>query len=135
MITKEDLASKWVLCKQAERYGLEFGKACYEWKLKLDLSDTSFVLADVLKELEIPEEAGYRWLSVYMASESIKLLKFEKRRNRGEPPDSFEDLRKLVKRMLNIGFVQLKTDPKIDPSHLDSAKTWAQIVLDKKIAA
>ncbi len=48
----------------------------------------------------------------------------EKRKNRNEPVDDFEEVRAVALRMLNIGLREMR---KTEPNHslLDSAKTWA----------
>jgi hypothetical protein len=52
----------------------------------------------------------------------------EKRKNRNEPIDDFEEVRKVAIKMLNIGMREMK---KTEANHslLDSAKTWAQCKL------
>ena len=53
----------------------------------------------------------------------------EKRKNRSEPVKDFEELRQLALTMLNVGYRELKKEGR-DPSHLASAKTWAQCRLE-----
>ena len=130
-VVKQDLLKKWHQCRRAEKYGLEFGKACYAWRQKLIQTGSTTTLEDVWKDLKITDDAGNRWLSVYMKANGIERLHIEKRKNRSEPPDSFEVLRALAKKMLTIGFQQLK-ETDIDPSHLDAAKTWAMCRLEEK---
>lgn len=129
---KSLLQDKWEKCQETEQRGIEFGQACYEWRKKLEKTNSPFTINDVLKELNVPDEPVNRWLKVYMDKSGIKLLKPEKRMNRSEPPDSFEVLRKLAKTMLTIGFKELKNQGKTDPSHLDAAKTWAALRLEEK---
>lgn len=128
---KAEIIPAWEKCKQTEKYGIEFGKICFKWREKLIYDDSLYRVEDLWKELNIPEGSGRRWLSAYMKSEDIKLVKIEKRTNRSEPPDDFEVLRKLAKKMLNIGFKTLK-ETNIDPSHLSAAKTWANCRIEEK---
>lgn len=66
-----------------------------------------------------------------MESAGLTRPKREKRVNRAEPPDNFEVLRKLAKKMLNLGFQELRKT-KVESSHLAAAKTWALCRLEKK---
>lgn len=62
-------------------------------------------------------------------SEGGGIVRTEKRKNRGAPADSFEQIRTLALRMLTEGFKVLK--PTGNPSHLDAAKTWAKDTLER----
>src|SRR2546425_5148442 len=58
----------------------------------------------------------------------------EKRKNRNEPVDDFEDVRRAALKMLAIGYREMQ---KTEANHslLDSAKTWAQCKLEDRDAA
>jgi hypothetical protein len=55
----------------------------------------------------------------------------EKRKNRNEPVDDFEDVRKAALKMLSLGHVELRKT-NANYSLLDSAKTWAQSKLENR---
>lgn len=130
-LVKKEISKKWKKCQKAEKYGLEFGQACYIWRERLQKEGSTFTLDDVWKDLNISPDAGNRWVGAYMKENGIERLHIEKRTNRSEPPDSFEVLRKLAKKMLNLGFAQLR-ETNIDASHLSAAKTWALCRLEEK---
>jgi hypothetical protein len=63
----------------------------------------------------------------YALAKSKPVNHIEKRRNRNDPPDSFEEIRGLARRMVYLGYQTMMERGESNPAHLDSAKTWAQI--------
>jgi hypothetical protein len=129
---KTEIAAAWKNCIQTEKYGLEFGRVCYEAQQKFrtvgGVGNKGKGIAAIWRELNIPERTAYRWIDSWMESKGLVRLHIEKRNNRSEPPDSFEVLRSMALNALQDGFKSVQGDS----SHVDAAKTWARLrLLDK----
>jgi hypothetical protein len=130
---KTKIAAAWKNCIQTEKYGLEFGRVCYEARQKFrtvgGVGNKGKGIAAIWRELNIPERTAYRWIEVWMESKGLVRLHIEKRKNRSDPPDSFEVLRSMALSALRDGFKTVQGDA----SHVDAAKTWARCRLLEKL--
>jgi hypothetical protein len=102
-------------------------------------TDTSERTAQYWQKLSrVPEDTAAKYVEdVTKAGGEISssgLLKSqphtEKRKNRSEPVDDFEQLRMLAVEMVDVGYKQLKENGE-NASHLHAAKTWAKGRLQK----
>jgi hypothetical protein len=134
--------------QKTEKYNLEFGKVCCEWRDKFKargFRKEGDGVSPVLDELGIPKSSAYYWMNRYEISIGVKSARpekqkpqapslwtpeNEKRANRSDPIASMEGHKILVKRMLEAGYRTLLAKKAADQSHLWAAKDWAQLKLD-----
>jgi hypothetical protein len=125
---KQEINEAWTRCgKMSEQEGLTFGQTCYEWQQKLvtkgGVGNKGKGIVAILQQLSIPERTAYWWITKYKESQEIGNVS-ERRKNRNEPVDDFEEIRACAIKMLNVGLQEMR---KTEANHslLDSAKTWA----------
>ena len=74
-LLKTQLAIAWKNCSQAERYGLEFGRICYEAQQKFrtagGVGNKGKGIAAIWQELNIPERTAYRWINAHLEAEGL----------------------------------------------------------------
>jgi hypothetical protein len=133
--------------RKSEKYNLEFGKVCCEWRDKFkqkktgpQSKGTGFIL--ILKKTGVPISTAYWWMERYEVSIGAKPEKQkpeapspwtpdnEKRANRSEPIARMDGYKILAKKMLEAGFCELLKKKAADQSHLWAAKDWAKLRLD-----
>lgn len=68
------LRAAWALCQQTERYGLEFGKLCYELQQEHTAqgSRTGGGLRATLHDVGIPYRTAYWWIDRYLIAEGLR---------------------------------------------------------------
>jgi hypothetical protein len=134
--------------QKTEKYNLEFGKVCYEWRNKFKAQgfrkEGDGVCA-ILDKLRIPRSTAYFWMNKYEISIGLKPARptkettevpsvwtraDEKRANRSDPIAGMEGYKLLAKKMLETGYRALVAKKAADQSHLWAAKDWAQLRLD-----
>ena len=71
---EREISSAWNDCEKLEKYGLEFGRVCYEWqqKLRAQGSRTGGGLRPILDKVGIPKSTAYWWIGRYMESEGLR---------------------------------------------------------------
>ena len=136
--------------QRTEKYNLEFGKVCCEWRDKFkqkktgpQSKGTGFLL--ILEETGIPISTAYWWMERYEISIGVKTAKpeklkleapalwtpaDEKRANRSDPIGCMDGYKSLAKKMLEAGYCDLLKKKAADQSHLWAAKDWAKLRLD-----
>jgi len=147
-----EIKAAWQQYRTTEKYGLEFGKVCCEWREKFGQQRTGPLtkgtgLAQILSQLNPPCKEGkaYYWMNQYEISTGAKAAKpekqkpeapspwtpdNEKRANRSEPIACMDGYKLLAKKMLEAGFRELLKKKAADQSHLWAAKDWAKLRLD-----
>lgn len=121
---KVEISRAWKTAYAAESGGLDFGKTCYEWGLRLDK------IYPLYKELGIrPTDANW-WVEKYKSSIGLKDLHKEKRPNRSSP-NSFGDIQRVSLRILLSGFQILSEQEPENLRLLQSAKDWAHARLSR----
>jgi len=134
--------------QKTERYNLEFGKVCCEWRDKFKAKgfrkEGDGVCA-ILDKLRIPRSTAYFWMNKYEVSIGAKTARpekekpeaslpwtptDEKRANRSDPIAGMDGYKLLAKKMLEAGFCELLKKKAADQSHLWAAKDWARLRLD-----
>lgn len=156
MTTKEQavavIKAAWQQYRTTEKYGLEFGKVCCEWRDKFGQKRTGPLtkgtgLAQIVSQLNPPCKEGkaYYWMNEYEISIGAKTARpvkqkpeapspwtpdNEKRANRSDPISSMDGYKLLAKKMLEAGYRTLLAKKAADQSHLWAAKDWAQLKLD-----
>lgn len=133
--------------QKIEKYNLEFGRVCCEWRDKFKargFRKNGDGVVPILEKLNIPASTAYFWMNKYELSIGVKPAKpekhkpetpsvwtppDEKRQNRSDPAE-MKTYKVLVKKMLNAGYRTLKAEKAADPSHLWAAKDWAKLTLD-----
>ena len=134
--------------QRIEKYNLEFGKVCCEWRDKFKargFRKEGDGVSPILDELGIPKSSAYYWMNRYEISIGVKSARpekqkpeapslwtpaDEKRANRSEPIACMDDYKLLAKKMLEAGFCELLKKKAADQSHLWAAKDWAKLRLD-----
>jgi hypothetical protein len=134
--------------QKIEKYNLEFGKVCCEWRDKFrarGFRKRGDGVVPILEKLGIPTSTAYYWMNKYEISIGVKPAKSEKqkpeapslwtpadekRANRSDPIAGMEGYKLLAKKMLEAGYHSLLTKKAADQSHLWAAKDWAQLRLD-----
>jgi hypothetical protein len=134
--------------QRIEKYNLEFGKVCCEWRDKFKAKGfrkEGDGVSPILDELGIPKSSAYYWMNRYEISIGVKSARLEKqkpeapslwthadekRANRSEPIACIEKYKILAKKMLEAGFSELLKKNAADQSHLWAAKDWAKLRLD-----
>jgi hypothetical protein len=116
-----EISKAWRRVKKVEKYGIAFGKTYRSWAEKLSPQ----AMADLCKRQDIDINIAGWWGDLWAKSEGMKALHNERHVNRNDPPDSFEPIRKLAIKMLNIGYQQLWSTGDGDRSQLVAAKQWA----------
>ena len=120
----------WDIYQSAKsKHGLDFGKICYEWreKFKSRAGRTSKGegIIPILEQFKIPVSTAYHWIIKY--EKSIGLRPWtpdqEKRKNRSEPLNTFDEVKSLAIEIVNAGYLALRADR--DRGHLWAAKEWA----------
>lgn len=146
------IKAAWQHYQKTEKYGLEFGKVCCEWRDKFGQKLTGphtkgTGLAQILSQLNPPCKEGkaYYWMNEYEISIGTKTAKpvkqkpeapspwtpdNEKRANRSDPISGIDGFKLLAKKMLEAGYRTLLAEKAADQSHLWAAKDWAQLKLD-----
>jgi hypothetical protein len=133
--------------QKAEKYNLEFGRVCCEWRDRFkqkrtgpQSKGTGFI--PILKKTGIPISTAYWWMERYEVSIGAKTEKQkpegpslwapdnERRANRSAPIACMDGYRLLAKKMLEAGFCELLRKKTADQSHLWAAKDWAKLRLD-----
>lgn len=147
-----EIKAAWQQYRTTEKYGLEFGKVCCEWRDKFGQQRTGPLtkgtgLARILSQLSPPCKEGkaYYWMNQYEISTGAKTARpekqkpeaplpwtpaNEKRANRSEPIACMDGYKILAKKMLEAGFCELLKKKAADQSHLWAAKDWAKLRLD-----
>jgi hypothetical protein len=147
MTMKEQaLAEIEVAWQKIEKYNLEFGKVCCEWRDKFKAKGfrkQGDGVSPILEELGIPASTAYFWMSKYEISIGVKPTKpekqkpeaspswtpdKEKRKNRTESIGSEDAIVALARKVIDAGYEALKDS--IDPSHLHAAVTLAKQSLE-----
>jgi hypothetical protein len=132
--------------QKTEKYNLEFGRVCCEWRDKFkqrktgpQSKGTGFI--PILKKTGVPISTAYWWMERYEVSIGAKPEKQkleapspwtpenEKRANRSEPIACIEKYKILAKKMLEAGFSELLKKKAADQSHLWAAKDWAKLMI------
>ena len=134
--------------QKIEKYNLEFGKVCCEWRDKFKargFRKEGDGVSPILDLLGIPKSTAYWWMNRYEISigartakpekEKPALLSIwtpanEKRANRSDPIACMDGYKLLAKKMLEAGFCELLKKKAADQSHLWAAKDWAKLRLD-----
>ena len=134
--------------QRIEKYNLEFGKVCCEWRDKFKAKGfrkEGAGVTPILEELGIPTSTAYWWMNKYEISIGAKPAKpekqkpevllpwtpdNEKRANRSDPISGMDGYKLLAKKMLEAGFCELLRKKAADQSHLWAAKDWAKLRLD-----
>jgi hypothetical protein len=134
--------------QKIERYNLEFGKICCEWRDKFKAKGfrkEGDGVSPILDELGIPKSSAYYWMNRYEISIGAKPAKpekqkpeallpwtpdNEKRANRSDPIGCMDGYKILAKQMLEVGYRALLAKKAADQSHLWAAKDWAKLKLD-----
>jgi hypothetical protein len=133
--------------QKTEKYNLEFGRVCCEWRDKFkqkktgpQSKGTGFI--PILKKTCVPISTAYWWMERYEVSIGAKPEKQkpeppslwthadEKRANRSDPIAGMKGYKILAKKMLEAGYRALLSKKSADQSHLWAAKDWAQLKLD-----
>lgn len=132
----------------AERYNLNFGKICCQWRDKFrarGFRKKGDGVVPILEQLGIPASTAYFWMNKYEISIGVKPTKpekekleasslwtpdNEKRANRSDPIAGMKGYKILAKKMLEAGYRSLLAKKAADQSHLWAAKDWAQLRLD-----
>jgi len=140
-----EIKSAW---QKTEKYNLEFGKVCCEWRDKFrarGFRKRGDGVVPILEELRIPTSTAYFWMNKYEISIGAKPAKpekqkseapslwthsDEKRANRSDPIAGMKGYKILAKKMLEAGYHALLAKKAADQSHLWAAKDWAQLRLD-----
>jgi hypothetical protein len=134
--------------QKTEKYNLEFGKVCYEWRNQFKAQgfrkEGDGVCA-ILDKLRIPRSTAYFWMNKYEVSIGMKPARptketpevpsvwtpaGEKRANRSDPIAGMKGYKILAKKMLEAGYRTLLAKKAADQSHLWAAKDWAKLRLD-----
>lgn len=133
--------------QRIEKYNLEFGKVCCEWRDKFrarGFRKRGDGVVPILEQLGIPISTAYFWMNKYEISTGVKPAKPEKERaeapslwtpdnekraNRSEPIAGMKGYKILAKKMLEAGYRTLLTKKAADQSHLWAAKDWVQLRL------
>ena len=139
--------------QKIEKYNLDFGKVCCEWRDKFrarGFRKRGGGVSPILEELGIPASTAYFWMNKYEMSIGVKPTKpekqkpeeqkpeaslpwtpdNEKRANRSEPIACLDLYKPLAKKMLEAGYRELLKNKAADQSHLWAAKDWAKLRLD-----
>ncbi|HUO18118.1 MAG TPA: hypothetical protein VMX38_24300 [Verrucomicrobiae bacterium] len=147
-----EIKAAWQQYRATEKYGLEFGKVCCEWRDKFGQKRTGPLtkgtgLAQILSQLNPPCKEGkaYYWMNQYEISTGAKTARpekqkpeaplpwtpeNEKRANRSDPIGCMDKYRALAKKMLEAGYYELLKKQAADQSHLWAAKDWAKLRLE-----
>jgi hypothetical protein len=147
-----EIKAAWQQYRTTEKYGLEFGKVCCEWRDKFGQKRTGPLtkgtgLAQILSQLNPPCKEGkaYYWMNQFEISTGAKTARpekqkpeapspwipdNEKRANRSDPIAGMKGYKILAKKMLEAGFCELLKKKAADQSHLWAAKDWAKLRLD-----
>src|SRR5271157_4029490 len=146
-----EIKAAWQQYRTTEKYGLEFGKVCCEWRDKFGQKRTGPLtkgtgLAQILSQLNPPCKEGkaYYWMNQYEISTGAKTARpekqkpeaslpwtpGEKRANRSDPIAGMTGYKILAKKMLEAGYRTLLAKKAADHSHLWAAKDWAQLRLE-----
>jgi hypothetical protein len=147
-IKEQALAEIKAAWQKIEKYNLDFGKVCCEWrdqfKAKGFRKEGDGVIP-ILEQLSIPTSTAYFWMNKYEISIGVKPAKphkqmpqasslwtpeNEKRANRSDPISGMKGYKILVKKMLDAGYRTLLAKKAADQSHLWAAKDWAKLKLD-----
>jgi hypothetical protein len=134
--------------QRTEKYNLEFGMVCYEWRGKFKAQgfrkEGDGVCA-ILDKLRIPRSTAYFWMNKYEVSIGARTARpqkqtpeaplpwtpdNEKRANRSDPIGSLDGYKDLAKKMLEAGYCELLRKKAADQSHLWAAKDWVKLRLD-----
>jgi hypothetical protein len=130
-----EISEAWRRYQRTEKDRLELGRVNHKWweefKTQGGVGNKGEGICAIWVKLNIPKTTAYRSIDEYMTVAGLSRPRREKRTNRAEPPDSFEVLRALAKKMLNLGFQELRKT-NTEPSHLAAAKTWALCRLEEK---
>jgi hypothetical protein len=134
--------------QRIEKYNLEFGKVCCEWRDKFKargFRKQGDGVVPCLEYLGIPTSTAYFWMNKYEISIGVKPARpskenpeafspwtpdNEKRANRSDPISGMRGYKILAKKMLEAGYCELLKKKAADQSHLWAAKDWAQLRLD-----
>jgi len=134
--------------QKIEKYNLEFGKVCCEWRDRFKAKGfrkEGDGVVPILEQLGIPTSTAYFWMNKYEISIGAKPAKpqkqkpevpslwtreDEKRANRSDPIAGMEGYKILAKKMLEAGYRALLAKKAADQSHLWAAKDWAKLRLD-----
>jgi len=133
--------------QRTEKYNLEFGMVCYEWRGKFKAQgfrkEGDGVCA-ILDKLRIPRSTAYFWMNKYEVSIGARTARpqkqtpeaplpwtpdNEKRANRSDPIGSLDGYKDLAKKMLEAGYCELLRKKAADQSHLWAAKDWVKLRL------
>src|SRR6266568_6924001 len=73
---QSEISSAWQAYQKTEKYGLEFGRVCCEWRDKLKSQggrgNKGSKLLQLWKSLEIPQSTAYWWMERYQTSIGVK---------------------------------------------------------------
>ena len=145
---KQALAEIKAAWQKVEKYNLEFGRVCCEWRDKFrarGFRKGGDGVVPILEQLGIPASTAYFWMNKYEISIGVKPAKpekqkpeapsvwtpdNEKRANRSDPIAGMKGYKILAKKMLEAGYRALLAKKAADQSHLWAAKDWAQLRLD-----
>jgi hypothetical protein len=134
--------------QRIEKYNLEFGKICCEWRDRFKAKGfrkEGDGVSPILDELGIPKSSAYFWMFRYEVSIGAKTAKpekqkpeapspwtpeNEKRANRSDPIAGMSGYKILAKQMLEVGYCELLKKKAADQSHLWAAKDWAKLRLE-----
>jgi hypothetical protein len=147
-LKQQSLAEIKAAWQKTEKYNLEFGKVCYEWRNQFKAQgfrkEGDGVCA-ILDKLRIPRSTAYFWMNKYEVSIGMKPARptketpevpsvwtpaGEKRANRSDPIAGMKGYKILAKKMLEAGYRTLLAKKAADQSHLWAAKDWAKLRLD-----
>jgi hypothetical protein len=104
----------WENLKKTEKYGLEFGKVCYEWQQKLKtvggVGNKGKGIVPTLEQLSIPESTAYWWIDRYKIAANLKQEKTENLNFNRPETRGFKDKPRLslfLRRLMAIGAVSV----------------------------
>lgn len=147
-LKKHALAEIKAAWKRIEKYNLEFGKICCEWRDRFKAKGfrkEGDGVVPILEQLGIPTSTAYFWMNKYEISVGAKPAKpekqkpevpslwtreDEKRANRSDPIAGMDGYKILAKKMLEAGYRALLAKKAADQSHLWAAKDWAKLRLE-----
>jgi hypothetical protein len=134
--------------QKIEKYNLEFGRVCCEWRDKFrarGFRKSGDGVVPILEQLGIPTSTAYFWMNKYEISIGVKPARPTKqtpevpsvwtpddgkRANRSDPISGMDAYKILANKMLEAGYRALLAKKAADQSHLWAAKDWAKLRLE-----
>jgi hypothetical protein len=122
-LAKEEISQAWGKVRITENAGLDFGKTCYEWGLRLG---EMYLL---YKELGIrPTDANW-WMDKYKTHVGLKDLHKEKRPNRSS--FRFPEIQQTAIELLKAGFAAMRERNPSKMRLFQSARDWGHALLSR----